>query len=226
MTCRVDLHAHTTASDGKHTAEQMIKKAAAEGLQAFAITDHNTVRGITEIDAEDILEQHGLHFVPGCELSFMAGHFLVYGIPLHQLALLIQQWKLREGRADDPRKLPAVKEVLQECIDAGGVIIAAHPCLLTGIMSVSFPVLSQLIDERLVHGFEVENHDLSRKLPGLYYKYWQRQMKTAAAALSVSKVKNSDAHSKGHVGALSTKVPIFDSSEQLLQVIKTRPNTE
>ena len=43
---RVDLHLHSTASDGRLSPGELIRKAAAEGLTIIALTDHDTVGGI------------------------------------------------------------------------------------------------------------------------------------------------------------------------------------
>ncbi|HLK56978.1 MAG TPA: PHP domain-containing protein [Chthonomonadaceae bacterium] len=63
----IDLHAHTTASDGDHTPTQLVEKAAQIGLTALAITDHDTTAGIPE--ALEAGRRIGLEIVPGIELS-------------------------------------------------------------------------------------------------------------------------------------------------------------
>lgn len=61
----VDLHTHTTTSDGELTPSELVKLAKDEGLEAVGITDHDTVGGIQEaIDAAD-----GIIVVPGIEIS-------------------------------------------------------------------------------------------------------------------------------------------------------------
>ena len=45
---RIDLHVHTTASDGTETPTEVVQQAAALGLRAIAITDHDTVAGCRE----------------------------------------------------------------------------------------------------------------------------------------------------------------------------------
>lgn len=63
----VDLHAHTTASDGSLTPTELIQYAKEKGLDAIAITDHDTVAGVTEAVAEG--EKIGVRVVSGVELS-------------------------------------------------------------------------------------------------------------------------------------------------------------
>ncbi len=63
----VDLHIHTTASDGSLTSEQVVLAAAKRKLKAVAITDHDTINGV----AKGLVagEQHGVAVVPGVEFG-------------------------------------------------------------------------------------------------------------------------------------------------------------
>lgn len=63
----IDLHSHTTASDGTDTPAQLVDRAVALGLEALAITDHDTFRGSDE--ALPLAAARGLRFVRGLELS-------------------------------------------------------------------------------------------------------------------------------------------------------------
>jgi predicted metal-dependent phosphoesterase TrpH len=68
----VDLHSHTTASDGQHAPSQLVRLAAAAGVTHLAITDHDTVSGIPEgVHAAKAL---GLTLIPGIELSAFVGN--------------------------------------------------------------------------------------------------------------------------------------------------------
>lgn len=63
----IDLHAHTTRSDGSLTPTELVKRAADKGLKAIAITDHDTSQGIEEALLAG--EKYGIEVVPGVELS-------------------------------------------------------------------------------------------------------------------------------------------------------------
>ncbi len=63
----VDLHTHTTASDGTDSPSTVVAKAAQAGLLAVAITDHDTVAGLDE--AEEAGARHHIEVIRGCELS-------------------------------------------------------------------------------------------------------------------------------------------------------------
>lgn len=63
----VDLHTHSTASDGSDSPEALVRRAAEIGLTAIALTDHDTLEGLPE--AERAADRLGVGFVPGVELS-------------------------------------------------------------------------------------------------------------------------------------------------------------
>ncbi|WP_327177838.1 PHP domain-containing protein [Streptomyces sp. NBC_01335] len=77
---RIDLHTHSTASDGTDTPAQLVANAAAAGLDVVALTDHDTVRGHAEALAA---LPEGLTLVTGAELSCRLD-----GVSLHMLAYL------------------------------------------------------------------------------------------------------------------------------------------
>ncbi len=63
----IDLHVHTTASDGTFTPTDAVKLAAKTGLRAMAVTDHDNMRGCAE--AVRAGEEYGVEIVPGIEIS-------------------------------------------------------------------------------------------------------------------------------------------------------------
>ena len=67
MNKTIDLHVHSTASDGTFTPTELVAEAKRCGLSAFALTDHDTVDGISEALAAG--EASGLEVIPGVELS-------------------------------------------------------------------------------------------------------------------------------------------------------------
>ena len=81
---RIDLHTHSTASDGTLTPTELMRAAKAAGLSAIALTDHDTFEGLPEARAE--AERQGVELVPGCELSLDYG-----GLPTHLLALFVDE---------------------------------------------------------------------------------------------------------------------------------------
>ncbi len=77
----IDLHAHTTASDGTDTPTELMAAAAHQGLDVLAITDHDSTQGWDE--ATLAAQAHGVRLVRGIELSCTAD-----GISLHVLGYL------------------------------------------------------------------------------------------------------------------------------------------
>ena len=71
----IDLHTHTTASDGTLTPRELVARAADKGLAAVAITDHDTVEGAAH--AAELEDEFGVEVVPGIEIS---AEYFGYGI--------------------------------------------------------------------------------------------------------------------------------------------------
>lgn len=67
MTPRVDLHLHTTASDGRLSPRDLVDRAAAEALTVIAVTDHDTTAAIA--DACGYARTRGLDVIPGIEIT-------------------------------------------------------------------------------------------------------------------------------------------------------------
>ena len=67
----IDLHVHSTASDGSYTPSELVRYAIEKGLIAFALTDHDTTSGIDEAlnEAELINDFSPIKVIPGIELS-------------------------------------------------------------------------------------------------------------------------------------------------------------
>lgn len=77
---RVDLHIHTTASDGSLTPAEVVRLSLEQGLAAIALTDHDTVEGLVEAWAA--AKGTGLEVVPGVEISsdWPVGDFHILGL--------------------------------------------------------------------------------------------------------------------------------------------------
>ncbi len=111
---RIDLHAHTTASDGSLSPEELVQLAKRQGVDTLAITDHDTVAGLRPAIAEG--EKAGVTIVAGIEISCLYEktelHILGYFInPDHpDLApALSRYWASREDR--NPRVVQRLREL-------------------------------------------------------------------------------------------------------------------
>ncbi len=87
-----DLHTHTSYSDGKMTPEELIEAAKEVGLRYIAITDHDTVEGVTHLYEAGLLSKKGLGIIAGIEFSTQYKqhevHILGYNIDIYQRDLL------------------------------------------------------------------------------------------------------------------------------------------
>lgn len=102
----IDLHVHTTASDGTASPAEAVKLAKAAGLSAIAITDHDTVSGYAE--AAEAGEALGVEVIPGIEISTKYGravHILGYYIdPDSDKLAPVLEWVVRD-RDERNRKM-------------------------------------------------------------------------------------------------------------------------
>ncbi len=103
----VDLHIHSTASDGTLTPEEIVAEAIRIGLSAIAITDHDTVDGIEPALAA--AECTGLAVLPAVEISTDVEdtevHILGYYIDYRDATLLALLYRIRENRQERARKM-------------------------------------------------------------------------------------------------------------------------
>lgn len=77
----IDLHMHSTASDGALTPSDLVALCAQRGLQHIALTDHDTMDGVDE--AQQAARQQGIGLLPGCEISTRWN-----GVGIHIVALM------------------------------------------------------------------------------------------------------------------------------------------
>ncbi|MGQ4443492.1 PHP domain-containing protein [Streptomyces violaceoruber] len=105
---RIDLHTHSTASDGTDTPAQLVRKAAATGLDVVALTDHDTTRGHAEAVAA---LPEGLTLVTGAELSCrldgVSMHMLAYLFDPEEPALLAKRELVRDDQVPRARAMVA-----------------------------------------------------------------------------------------------------------------------
>jgi len=103
----VDLHIHTTASDGVMSPSEIVRYAKAKGLQAIAITDHDTIEGLEE----GLLEGERIDFevIPGIEISAEHSpgsmHLLGFFLDIHHPTLNERLGYLQKARAERNPKI-------------------------------------------------------------------------------------------------------------------------
>ena len=103
----IDLHVHSTCSDGSETPARVVELAVAAGCEAVALTDHDSVAGLAE--ARTRAQDLGIGFLPGCEVScvFSPGtmHMLSYFIEGDEGPLQAELERLRDDRVHRNERL-------------------------------------------------------------------------------------------------------------------------
>ncbi len=110
---RIDLHTHSSRSDGTDTPAELVRAAVAAGLDVVALTDHDSAVGWDEAAAA--AEQAGIGFVPGMEISCKhdgrSVHLLAYWPDPAYAPLVKMLDRVLDGRDD---RMPRMVEKLQE----------------------------------------------------------------------------------------------------------------
>ncbi len=107
----VDLQVHSTASDGSAPPGAIPAIAAAAGLTAFALTDHDTVDGVAA--ATQAAAAHGVEVIPGVELSAVSEGVEVHLLGLHLAAVETMAHRLHVLRGDREARARAIVRALQ-----------------------------------------------------------------------------------------------------------------
>ncbi|GAA4882363.1 PHP domain-containing protein [Serinicoccus chungangensis] len=106
-TARIDLHVHSTHSDGTESPAQVVGRAREAGLDVVALTDHDAVSGWEEADRAG--RERGVAVVPGLEISCSAGgasvHLLGYFVDPTDPDLLAELERVRSSRDDRLRRM-------------------------------------------------------------------------------------------------------------------------
>lgn len=110
---KIDMHVHTTASDGTMRPEHVVSLAAMQGLKAIAITDHDTMNGVEE--AGKAGELMGVTIIPGIELStnYQGEEVHVLGYFLDKDAKELkeyQQWAERKRQERNEKTLERLRK--------------------------------------------------------------------------------------------------------------------
>ncbi|MEL6822591.1 MAG: PHP domain-containing protein [Calditrichota bacterium] len=127
----IDLHMHSTYSDGSQSPEQLLLEAKELGLSAIALTDHDTIDGIPEF--MELGEKYGIRTIPGVEISVDTklpnnGHMHILGLLIdpnstelkNTLNYLMEQRNLRAEKIISKLNDLNVDVTMQELLDEAG----------------------------------------------------------------------------------------------------------
>ena len=173
----VELHTHSAAShDGRDPVDLLLAQARAVGLDAIAITDHDTIDA--SLVAVEKAPEYGLIGIPGVEVTTAAGHVIALGVT---------------------ELIPAglsFGETLSRIQDAGGIVIIPHP-----FQPSRSGVAPNITRDELAAADAIEIYN-SRLLTGRA----NRKAETFARARSLPMTAGSDAHISEMVGQAVTYI--------------------
>ena len=128
----IDLHTHSSVSDGTETPTQLVRAGVAAGLTAMAITDHDSTAGWEE--ARGAAAGTGLTVIPGMELSTNFGpasvHMLAYLFNPSDAQIVVETARIRDGRLHRAERIVSRiaedyeltwDDVLAQSIDGGTI---------------------------------------------------------------------------------------------------------
>jgi predicted metal-dependent phosphoesterase TrpH len=145
----IDLHMHTTASDGRLTPAALVERASAAGLTTIAVTDHDTTAAVDEVT--ELASANGIRNVPGIEITavdqerdvHMLGYFLD-----HRSQVLARFLERQRGfRSDRIREMGAKLAALGMPVDVEALLEAAasqpgtaigRPWLARGLLDAGY----------------------------------------------------------------------------------------
>ncbi|WP_054031542.1 PHP domain-containing protein [Desulfatitalea tepidiphila] len=210
----VDLHFHSTYSDGLNRIDKIAAKVRKLGI-GIAITDHNEIRGALEIDQYD-----DIFSIPGIELTVAEGsHLLVY---FYETAELIRFYEREVVPHMGAGVMSSLSLTMAQAIEKSRryrcVVIFAHPycAMYTGVCNVQFSPgeLQHLL--ALGDGVESINaNNLNR---------WNLKCTVLGFNLDKAMVGGSDGHALNHMGRAVSYAKCARTREDFLDAIKSKRN--
>lgn len=203
---RIDLHTHSNASDGTDAPAELIRYAAAAGLDVVALTDHDTTAGWAE--AVEALPP-GLTLVRGMEMSCVGDGDDGWPVPVHLLAYLFDP--ANEAFALERERLRGERTVrlraIAENMAADGLPVDPDAVMASAGPSAGRPHLARaLVEAGVVPSVDAAFQDLLAP-NGKYYVEkadtpLQRAVEMVAAAGGVSVVAHARARKRGRLLSL------------------------
>lgn len=185
---RVNLHIHTTFSDGKADAFDIICQAKEKGYKKIAICDHNTFEAHKQI-------QDGI-LVPAVEFDVWCGyvflHLLAYGIDVNNTELQAFCAKNKKETELDIVRIFAkrdIKKLIKAIHDAGGTAVLAHPACCWAIS------LDKFVKKLISYGLDgIEVYYPYRRHRGIIKFHTVETVKNIADKYNLIKTGGTDLH--------------------------------
>lgn len=159
----VDMHLHTTASDGSFSPSEVVQRVKSSGVKVFSLTDHDTTAGVHEVE-DDIPE--GMEFFKGIEFSCKAGnikcHILGYSYddnhPEFIKALAAAEAKREDKlaiRIEHLREVDGIELTADEITELEAIPSAGKPHIANILMRRGIPgTRTEIINRYLEFGVE------------------------------------------------------------------------
>ena len=143
----IDLHTHTTASDGRCSPEELVERASKAGVTVLGVTDHDTVAGCARAAAACAAAR--IEFVPGIEITAVVEerdvHVLGYFVDIHSAGLLSFLAEQRQRRVDRIRQISAR-------LAEHGIVLDVEAILAPGLTDATRSVGRPWIARALIAG--------------------------------------------------------------------------
>lgn len=170
---RVDLHLHSTCSDGIYAPAEVVRQAAEAGMAAISLADHDNIDGIDE--AQEAGRKLGVTVVAGVELSsqwesYQDIHLLGYGFDHHNPELQHELEKFQDFRAGRNRQI--IERVNEKLAGEGRAPIDPDVVQLKAGGTIGRPHIAQaLLEKGYVDGNDAafERYLVPCNVPKLYF---------------------------------------------------------
>jgi predicted metal-dependent phosphoesterase TrpH len=140
----IDLHMHTTASDGRCTPEELVRRASNAGIDTMSVTDHDTMGAVAA--ATSAAAALGVTVIPGIEITSVHEgkdvHILAYFLPESAPGLQEMLASQRRQRVERAREIAARLARLGAPIDVAALVQAANA---PGGKSLARPQIAQAL---------------------------------------------------------------------------------
>jgi predicted metal-dependent phosphoesterase TrpH len=208
----VDMHNHSTHSDGHAKVRTLVKNAAKKGF-GISITDHNQISGVKEALQ---MKEYDTIIVPGIEISASDGpHILVYFFSMDEMDEYYK--RVIAGKKQKSPSLAitlSTPEILSSLEDANCIIAAAHP--------YGYPLFNKgvmkCIEKEYLEPEIINDFDAMEVVCGGMTRELNLKAVQAAGKYGISMIGGSDSHLLSESGSVVTCIS-GDSYEEVLEEI-------
>ncbi len=190
---RIDLHFHTTCSDGMASPDIMVKMVKKRGLDGFSVADHDTAGDVRHY--QELARKYKLLYISGIEITTVKGHLLGYCTP--DTAEILKEFK----------PLQPMEYYLEKGNDSNVLLVPAHP----------FDYFRHGMGNTI---FEYQWSALETFNGSTVFPFSNRRAKKAADILNLPEIGGSDAHTRYYVGLAYTVAEAFTAADLLDQIKK------